>query len=222
MSLFKNNYQKLIEDNNEAIAELSGDSWGVLARMFKYLESFDVSLFELEVIKKDLIGLAREAELEKTAFLEKIGMSEKEFCDSLVKGGIKRGGLERVIPRIKNSSIELFVFYALWWCFEGMPKDYGITLWMATFTIVADCYQSTIGFKLRSRKLYQSEASRKMKTIVSFVGITAIFLVACFSEVFILRGNGRIIFVALLIISAVMFFGNNIYWDKCSDKYNWR
>lgn len=63
MSLFRNNYKKLVQENQYGLAEISGKSFKMLNSMMDYLGTFDVSLFELEVIKKDLIGLAKEADM---------------------------------------------------------------------------------------------------------------------------------------------------------------
>ena len=60
MSLFYNNYQRLVQENNDAIAKISGESWSTLCKMFEYMRFYNISLFELEVLKKDLLGAARE------------------------------------------------------------------------------------------------------------------------------------------------------------------
>ena len=72
MSLFYNNYKRLVQENNDAYSEIPIKSYKVLDNMFKYLETFEVSLFELEVIKKDLIGLAKEADREGVAFGKRV------------------------------------------------------------------------------------------------------------------------------------------------------
>lgn len=226
MSLFRNNYKKLVQENQCGLAEISGESFKALDSMFNYLITFEVSRFELEVIKKDLIGLAKEAEAEGEAFLDKIGMPPKEFCDSLVKEEMRQSVLERILPQIKYSVVALLGFYVLWWCIEGMPKDYGITVWMLVLTFGDDCFNSIIGAKLRYRSLYQSEAKRKMRIMASFL-ISAAIVFPAISEVpafetFVVRGNGRVLFIILLLFFAAAFFGNNYYWDKCSEKYNWR
>ncbi len=88
------------------------------------------------------------------------------------------------------------------------------------------CFNSIIGAKLRYRSLYQSEAKRKMRIMASFL-ISAAIVFPAISEVpafetFVVRGNGRVLFIILLLFFAAAFFGNNYYWDKCSEKYNWR
>ena len=48
-----------------------------------YSRGQGTSLFELEVIKKDMISLAQEAEIENLSLEEKLGMSIQEFCESM-------------------------------------------------------------------------------------------------------------------------------------------
>lgn len=223
MSLFYNNYQRLVQENNDAIAEISRESFKELQKMFKYMASFEVSLFELEVIKKDLIGVAREADIEGIDFEDKLGRPEKEFCDALLKDGIEHSRVERKILMVKNALIALFGYYALWWVMLGAPGSFGIPplvvffgLWDAAGGYVMDC-------KLRGRGAYLL-AARKLWTIF-LGGSTIIFIIAvCLmpDEILWFRGDGRVIFFILLALSACAFFGNNYYWDKCSEKYNWR
>ena len=50
MNLFHNNYSKLKQQNADAIADLSSKNWNHLKKMFEYMSSYNVSLFELEVL----------------------------------------------------------------------------------------------------------------------------------------------------------------------------
>ena len=39
---------------------------------------------------------------------------------------------------------------------------------------------------------------------------------------FIIRGDGRVIFFILFMLSIAALFGNNYYWDNRSEEYDWR
>ena len=117
MSLFYNNYKRLVQENNDAYSEIPIKSYKVLDNMFKYLETFEVSLFELEVIKKDLIGLAKQVEERlrdckkpiKVAVMGCIvnGPGEAKEADIGVAGGdgngliFKKGEILRKVPEDK-------------------------------------------------------------------------------------------------------------------------
>lgn len=45
MNLFHNNYNQLMQDNIDAMANLSAKNWNILKKMFEYMSSYNVSLF---------------------------------------------------------------------------------------------------------------------------------------------------------------------------------
>lgn len=226
MSLFRNNYKELVQENNDTIAKIPAASFAVLDRMFQYLETFDVSRFELEVIKKDLLGLAEEAQMEEMNLGDKIGMPEKEFCDSLVEGGIRRSHIERIMPMIVSTLAELLLFYVIDWLFAGVPKDYGISIWVVLLAGFSNFYNGLVVSKLRGKSVYKAEWEKKGMSVFNFVILCAagifLFMDIPVLDIFLVRGNGKMISGVLLIISMAAFLLNNYYWNKCSEKYNWR
>lgn len=228
MSLFCNNYKKLVRENKYELAEISGKNFKVLDNMFKYLMTFEISLFELEVIKKDLIGLTKEAEAEGKSFLDKLGMPEKEFCDSLIKDGIKPSYLERAVPLARSVIIMLFICYSFLWIIEGKPDVYGFPGFLVIVGAVAWIYDSIVIRKLERKKEEYSFAGkdRKKKLLYSFLVFLSIYILMIWDVTdgmtFTIPGNGRVIFFILLVLSIVSFFGNNYYWDRVSEKYNWK
>lgn len=230
MSLFRNNYKKLVQENQYGLAEISGRSFKTLNSMMDYLGTHDVSLFELEVIKKDLIGLAKEADMEGIAFSDKIGMPQKEFCDSLVKDGMRQGHLERFIPLIRDIIITDFIFYTCGWWIEGMPQSYGFPTYLLILDAVCIVWQYIVMLRLQRKKAEAMIATKKRKeTFYGFMMLLATFLFTMSGLLygdtmfeFIVRGSGRGILFTLMVFSIAAFFGNNYYWDKCSEKYNWR
>lgn len=67
----KNNLEILKEENVDRIANMGGEMWDQLAPVFRYLSISMISEFEIESIKKDLIGMAEEAELQHISLEEK-------------------------------------------------------------------------------------------------------------------------------------------------------
>lgn len=102
MNLFHNNYNQLMQDNIDAMANLSAKNWNILKKMFEYMSSYNVSLFELEIIKKDMIGIALEADAEGVDINQKLGMNDKEFCDSLLSDALTKHYDEEILLIIKN------------------------------------------------------------------------------------------------------------------------
>lgn len=225
MSLFYNNYQRLSQENADEIAELSAKSWNVVKKILDYINSFDVSLFELEVIKKDLIGIAREADMEQISFVDKIGMPEEEFCDTLVREGMKHSYIDHLLPMIRNGMMALFVVYTLMWWVEGFPSEYGITGFVAAFTLFEVLVEWRAGTRILGRMVYKDTRKKKKGKMLYYAISLTIWYVIIFrfpDDLFAVHGNGRVIFVVLLLLAVFTFFGNNYYWDKCSEKYNWK
>lgn len=228
MSLFYNNYKKLVQENNDAYSEIPIASYRILDSMFKYLNTFEVSHFELEVIKKDLIGLAKEADKEGVPFVDKLGMPEKEFCDSLVNEGVRPSHLDHAVPMARTVMIVIFACYTVSWLFAGMPTAYGISAFVAEMGLVVWLLDCVVVRRLeRKREAYSfAGADGKKKIFYQFMVGLIIFLIIMLELPedieFIIRGDGRAIFFILLALSVAAFFGNNYYWDKCSEGYNWR
>ena len=64
MNIFQNNYTKLLEENERAETKMSFKNISDIRDAINYFRGQGTSLFELEVIKKDMISLAQEAEIE--------------------------------------------------------------------------------------------------------------------------------------------------------------
>ena len=223
MSLFYNNYQRLVQENNDAIAKISGESWSTLCKMFEYMRFYNISLFELEVLKKDLLGAAREADMEGIDFRDKLGMPEKEFCDSLVRDGIEHIWQERIVLAVRNVVLIIFAYYTFMWLLDGMPMDYGIRTEALFFGTVGAFLNYITNHGIRGFGAYRlSDKGKRRASIGVFIvwgiAITAVIMKAGF----IIRGNGAVIFLILFVLSAATFFGNNIYWNKRSEKYDWK
>lgn len=228
MSLFYNNYKKLVQENECGLEEISGKNFKVLDSMFKYLRTFEVSLFELEVIKKDLIGLAKEAEAEDVFLLDKLGTTEKEFCDSIVKDGIKPGYMEQIVPLVRTIIIIDFIGYTIFWMVEGRPETYGFpgsliiigaVVWLYDFLIIRNLERKRAASSFSTGDKYKRKLYRFL-VFLSILILGAWDLPDGMS--FMIHGNGRVIFFIFLILSVISFLGNNYYWDKLSEKYNWK
>ena len=235
MSIFYNNYQKLVSDNDKELVKLPESDWEVLGRMMTYMETFHLSLFELEVIKKDLIGMAGEALLEGIDFLERLGMPEKEFCDRTAENAAKRSLIEWLIPTVKNIVLVIFGFDKLIWLMEGIPAYFGITIW----TVFVACITggvSLIDGRLRGKSVYMNRRRRNLiwvfeiilLVVLNFVFNTYIFsspnsyFTGIVSEEFLITGGGTFIFYVLFALVLAVFLWNNSYWDRCSKKYQWQ
>ncbi len=227
MNWFYNDYQKLVRENNDAIARLSEESTQMLQKMYEYMMIYNISLFELEVIKKDLIGAIREAEIEGIDFKDTLGMTEKEFCDSLVREGTEHIRGEHMILTLRNGILDLFAFSVFYWLLDGMPAEYGIPVEALFIGVWCAAWDFVIKYRIRGLSIYRlTDRGNKRLTLGGRIGLAIVF--ATISEyirsrrLFLVRGNGVVILLILFLLSAAAFFGNNYYWNRRAEKYNWR
>lgn len=220
MRLFENDFEKLKQDNIDESVLLKPEDYGTLDRMMTYLASHNVALFELEVMKKDLIGFAKEAEVAGITMEESLGMPEKEFCDSLLDGAMKKNFFDQVMPILRNMLMIVCLFHILDFMFSGCPKNFGLTISTVFFGVVLEFVLGMVEGKLIKRSVYGGyNANKAVYFIVSTALLALWFLMP--DNVFVIRGNGWVIALVLAIIMLAGIVLNNVYWNRQSEKYKW-
>lgn len=128
MNPFKNKLKVLIKENqNQIIYIESRENLLTVERMVRYLTASSLSLYQIQVIQKDLIGMALEAEKEGISLLDKLGTNSREFCDDV----INTGGNKAVNEHIIDMTVNVLQFSALWmslkfFIFLSAPGTFGI------------------------------------------------------------------------------------------------
>lgn len=234
MSIWISNYRKLVFANNEEQVRLPNSDCNTLERMMKYMATFRLSRFELEVIKKDLIGMAEEAQLEKVELSDRIGMPEKEFCDRLVEDAARQSIAEQALPALRNSLLWLLGFYTLGWLIDGRPAHYGVL----NSLIFETCIMAVVSLTdrwLTDRATYLGKWRRKFAGAaelvfwVALINASDLFIFSSsynyFSglipEKFVIMGNGTVFFVIFAVLTAAVYLWGNYFYDRCMKRYQW-
>lgn len=89
--------KKLRRENNQQGKQLTKENIEILTDMVAYLHSSDLCEYDIEVIRKELIGMALEAQLRGENFSYVIGDDLKAFCKELIKNGRKKTPYEKVL-----------------------------------------------------------------------------------------------------------------------------
>lgn len=87
----------LRKENNLQDKKLSGENNIILTDMVVYLRSSNLCEYDIEVIRKELIGMALEAQLRNEDFKNVIGSDYKFFCDELIQSGRQKTFYDKIL-----------------------------------------------------------------------------------------------------------------------------
>ena len=226
MNIFQNNYTKLLEENERAETKMSFKNISDIRDAINYFRGQGTSLFELEIIKKDLINLAQEAEIENLSLEEKLGMSIPEFCENMKKENPTSNWPSHLLKLLQTAffiltSIYTFEFFTL---ALSSPSNFGIL--MEDVMLVSLIILLDYGIDYLLDRFIFDPNSRKRKLLIYMRNsIWAVIIISffCFNTGahYLIRGNGWVIKIVLVTITFLLWIGNNYYCNKQSEKYNW-
>lgn len=220
MSILNNNYKKLKQGNIDESVKLKSENRRMIERMMSYLSTKKISLYELEVIKKDIIGMAVEAENEGVSLQEKIGVSEEEFADSISLETKGNSWIEHCMIIACYTLLIASFIYFFEFAMEGFPENYGITFENLFFIVAIIFYQEVIE-KVFLKKFLYSKKRKQINAIITLIYMIlfGLWIMMPTGEMFVIKGNGIIIGIILLVLTIMMYVGNSIYWNKQSKKF---
>lgn len=222
MGILYNAYDILKQENNDESVKLKRDHRLVVERVISYISSKKVSLFELEIIKKDILGLAMEAESEGISLKKKLGVSEKKFAESISLETEGNSMYEQILLLFRRMMLCVCAVYFLMFLISGAPKQYGITLDVVFFGVIIVFLHDYLDKIVETRFIY-SENNKKIRryvSIIEFVGIIIWFQIPI--DYILIPGNGWIIGIILFVLTLGVHMVNHVYWNKQSEKYNWK
>ena len=214
--LWKNELTEIRNENSDLIREMSGAMWDQLSPMVEYISSFSIPMFEEEVIKKDLIGMAKEAEIEKISLEEKLGMPRKEFCDSLVKESMRKSKMIECIMEVAVHFIwNLTFFWVLELVLFGEPDKIYAAYAVFSFMIALTDVWNPGGRMVWNKKV------KVIKPLI-WIGIIMIIVYTNVRTDLAIKGNLFVIGGCLSLASLLAFSLRINYWNHQSQKYDWK
>jgi len=228
MKFLSNDYAKLKQDNIDNSVKLKRENRVMIEEMMDYITANSIALFEVEILKKDLIGIAMEAEMEEVSLSNKLGVSKKEFCDSLLVDAMKKRPLEVVLLWITRIMIAIAILNTFMFVMLGCPDKFGVVLSVLVYSCVFIGISEFIELKAKGKYGYDKEG--KNRTIKIEGIFLVLWIIHCTTisprfdlhDTYIFVGNGWIVTGVLLVLTAVIYLFNNYYWNKQSEKYNWK
>jgi len=92
------NLEKVLrKENNSSEKQLTKENNLILTDMIVYLHSSNLCEYDIEIIRKELIGMAIESQMREENFSNVVGADFKEFCDELIKNGRQKSLYEKVL-----------------------------------------------------------------------------------------------------------------------------
>ena len=83
MMLFHNKLRELELENTDSFQSIQNtESRREIGNMVKYLSASSLSLYQIQIIRKDLIGMAAEGEQNNLSVKDILGREPKEFCEN--------------------------------------------------------------------------------------------------------------------------------------------
>ncbi|MDV0444227.1 hypothetical protein [Methanorbis rubei] len=92
---------QLRKENNALEKELTRENSSLITRMYFYLTASALTDLEVETIRKDLTGMALEAQERNDSFAEVIGEDYTLFCNELIANGRKKTPLTKVLDVVE-------------------------------------------------------------------------------------------------------------------------
>lgn len=229
MNLFQNNLKQLQKENDRNLASVQSlQNKNEISHMLDYLSVSKLSVFQVEVVRKDIIAMALEADRENKTISEKLGIDTKDFCCDIIKNNSEypaRG--EHIILELAPVIYFLTAFYALEFIFmNSAPVNWGISGFLLVTVVLYFIFTRCCSLMVKNKlSMHQKHYIRRLYIAVM---VTGIIIYAASAKalmrnenIFIVNGNGWLIFLVLVIISIVTFFATNLYWNHCSEKYNY-
>ena len=228
MMILKNAYKELKQENIDNSVKLKRENRLMIEEMMEYITANSIALFEVEILKKDLIGIAMEAELENVSLKNKLGVSKKEFCDSLLTDAMKKRPFEVLIWWITRIMIAIAVLNTFMFVMLGCPNKFGVILSVLVYSCVFIGISEFIELKAKGKYGYDKDGKNRTIKIEGIFVLLWIVHSAIISprfdlrDTYIFQGNGWLVTGVLIVITVLIYLFNNYYWNKQSEKYNWK
>ena len=160
MMILKNVYKELKQENIDNSVKLKRENRLMIEEMMEYITANSIALFEVEILKKDLIGIAMEAEMEKVSLKNKLGVSKKEFCDSLLVDAMKKRPFEVVLWWITRIMIAIAILNTFMFVTLGCPDKFGVVLGVLVYACVFIGISEFIELKAKGKYGYDKITRR--------------------------------------------------------------
>lgn len=128
-----NAYWSLLRENDRRVDVLPEVEYALIKRLMNYLKAVPLPATELQLMRKELIGMAEEAIGRGESLADAIGMDEPAFCMELAVNCPKRRPLEHLFYWCFTTIVSTFYVYMVLWLFSGFQHTVRLRASYLTF-----------------------------------------------------------------------------------------
>ncbi|MDF2941154.1 MAG: hypothetical protein K0S01_12 [Herbinix sp.] len=221
----KNELDILIKENKLRTEYLSSENKLVLKKIIECISASRLSSFDIQIYRKDFIGMALEAEQRGKTLNDTIGDDMQSFCNELIANGKEKTLKEFLMLSIPYLFLAFTVLYGInYILFNSCPPIMKITLYDMFFYLiwcflgveVASYYAKKFIFNATSKKRFTSFI--RPAAFILFIVLNAIF---SSRQIILLEIIGWVpLAVAIIFMLMFIIFKNN-YLNHIAKNYNW-
>lgn len=218
---WSNELTKLRNENAGRIADMGEEMWEQLCPVLQYLSARQLSLFDQERIKSELIDIAEEAEVQGAELDRKMGMPYQAFCDFL----IDRRGIQKK-SSVGERLLETVTYFVWWLTFFGVvsliQNAGAIQSNMILAALIAAMAVVLLGGHMFEYRGRLSMDPKKWRIQIGVMVVCFLVLAAVtsrFSIAIPMESNKWAVMGILLVVSLLLLVIRRWYWNRQAGKY---
>lgn len=220
MMILKNKLKEMEEENRETLAQItSAENKKELSNMFRYVSSFPLSLYQTQIVYKDLLGMALEAERQHLTLREKLGIEPLAFCDDIIESAGPDVKCEHFFKAVIDTMHSFAFYYTFsYFFFYSMPAEWGISVAeIILFALWCGIMNHLTKFWAGRTALKSGTLHSKIPHIL-FVFLTIILFIAVkksgVGQIYAITGTGWIL---VLIVDTITIL-STLVWNRYISK----
>ena len=221
--MLKNELSLLKKENKLREEFVIEEDQAIIKKMLTYMSAKRIGLFELEVIHKELIGMALEAGQRGESLHATIGKDEKAFCDDMIEGSKKQTLKETLLITFQQFIFCYATYIVAFVLFLSNPMHVELNSVLLIFLPLWSLGWAIMNRVVGERYIYEKGIKKYIPTVLVIFSI----FVLCEIEDMLQIPTGiyvnGILFIgmALLISLGVRLYYNH-YIHHVSKKYQWQ
>jgi len=221
-----NGFDILVKENKLRSEYLSVEDKNIIKNVVSRLSASKLSAFDIQISRKDFIGMALEAEQRGETLSSVIGSDMNSFCSEIIKNGRKKDWRETLILAIHSVLYNLILIYGIYYVIlNSCSASVKITL----SDIFAISFWCLIGIPLGNYLSGKTTFESKFKKNISFFIFLAYIGFSIFSDnafhpkqIILFEVVGWVPLVVIFILLMMFYFIRNNYFSSLAKEYNWR